>query len=118
MANDRPRARDLGISIGRPKAEPDNAITDVPGVRVGHVTLAEGKGPLKIGEGLIRTGVTAILPPGENWYDNPVEAGYFVFNGSGTVAGLSLIDEYGRIETPTLLTNSLSVGTVYEGIVR
>tara|TARA_Y100000588_G_scaffold242661_1_gene256780 strand:+ start:982 stop:1206 length:225 start_codon:yes stop_codon:yes gene_type:complete len=73
---------------------------------------------LKIGEGLIRTGVTAILPPGENWYDNPVETGYFVFNGSGRVAGLSLIDEYGRIETPILLTNSLSIGTVYEGIVR
>ncbi len=87
MANDRPRARDLGIAIWRPKTGPGNAITDLPGVRVGHVTLVEGKGLLKIGEGPIRTGVTAILPPGENWYDNPVEAGHLVFNGSGTVAG-------------------------------
>ncbi len=114
----RPRARELGINIGRATPGTHNAITDVPGVRVGHVTLIEGEGPLRIGEGPVRTGVTAILPPGDNWYDHPVEAGHFIFNGSGTVAGLSLIDEFGRIETPVLLTNSLSVGTVYEGIVR
>lgn len=118
MGTPRSRARDLGIVIGTGKPGPHNAITDVPGVRVGHVTLIQGEGPLRIGVGPVRTGVTAIVPPGANWYDEPVEAAHFVFNGAGTTAGLSLIDEFGRIETPVLLTNSLSVGTVYEGIVR
>ncbi|PON12406.1 hypothetical protein C2W62_39750, partial [Candidatus Entotheonella serta] len=95
-----------------------NAITDVPGVKVGHVTLIQGEGPLRIGTGPVRTGVTAIVPPGTNWYDQPLEAGQFVFNGAGTTAGLSLIEEFGRLETPILLTNTLSVGTVYEGVVR
>jgi D-aminopeptidase len=62
--------------------------------------------------------VTAIVPPGDQWYFEPVEAGQFTFNGAGTTAGLSLIDEFGRIETPVLLTNTLSVGSVYEGVVR
>ncbi|MDA0747186.1 MAG: P1 family peptidase [bacterium] len=113
----RPRVREAGITIGTGTPGRHNAITDVPGVRVGHVTLLRGEGELEIGKGPVRTGVTAILPPGNNWYDEPVEAGHFIFNGSGTVAGLSLIDEYGRIETPVLLTNSLSVGTAFEGIV-
>ena len=112
------RARDLGIVIGQGEPGLHNAITDIPGVRVGHVTLIRGEGPLRIGEGPVRTGITAILPPGHAWFDEPVEAGCFVFNGAGTTAGLSLIEEYGRIETPVLLTNTLSVGTVYEGIVR
>jgi D-aminopeptidase len=114
----RPRARDLGIRIGPFGTGPHNAITDVDGVRVGHVTLIEGEGRLRIGHGPVRTGVTAILPPGEDWYAGPVEAGNFVFNGAGTTTGLSLIDEFGRIETPVLLTNTLSVGAAYEGIVR
>src|SRR5919199_2591125 len=114
----RPRARDLGVRIGPLPVGPLNAITDVPGVRVGHVTLNHGDGPLSIGRGPVRTGVTAILPPGDDWYAQPVEAGQFVFNGAGTTAGLSLIDEFGRIETPIMLTNSLSVGSVYEGVVR
>jgi D-aminopeptidase len=87
-------------------------------VRVGHVTLNYGDGPLRIGHGPVRTGVTAILPPGDDWYFHPVEAGNLVFNGAGTTAGLSLIDEFGRIETPVMLTNTLSVGAVYEGVVR
>ena len=115
---DRPRARALGIRVGPDEPGAHNAITDVPGVRVGHVTLIRGEGPLRIGTGPVRTGVTAIVPPGEDWYHAPVEAAHFVFNGAGTTAGLSLIDEFGRIETPVCLTNSLSVGTVYEGIVR
>jgi D-aminopeptidase len=118
MTTWRPRARDLGIRIGPFPPGRHNAITDVPGVRVGQVTLHHGDGPLRIGHGPVRTGVTAILPPGDDWYFQPVEAGNFVFNGAGTTAGLSLIDEFGRIETPVLLTNSLSVGTVYEGVVR
>jgi D-aminopeptidase len=114
----RPRARDVGIRIGPLACGPHNAITDVPGVRVGHVTLNSGEGPLRIGQGPVRTGVTAIVPPGDDWYAHPVEAGQFVFNGAGTTAGLSMIDEFGRIETPVMLTNSLSVGSVYEGVVR
>jgi D-aminopeptidase len=118
LSTERPRARDVGIRIGPLSPGPFNAITDVPGVRVGHVTLNYGDGPLRIGHGPVRTGVTAILPPGDDWYFHPVEAGNFVFNGAGTTAGLSLIDEFGRIETPVMLTNSLSVGAVYEGVVR
>jgi D-aminopeptidase len=118
MAEFRPRARDLGIRIGSFQPAEHNAITDVAGVRVGHVTLISGEGPLRIGHGPVRTGVTAIVPPGEDWYAEPVEAGNFVFNGAGTTTGLSLIDEFGRIETPVLLTNTLSVGAVYEGVVR
>jgi D-aminopeptidase len=118
MADSRPRARDLGLRIGPFSTGPHNAITDVPGVRVGHVTLISGDGPLRIGHGPVRTGVTAIVPPGDDWYAEPVEAGNFVFNGAGTTTGLSLIDEFGRIETPILLTNTLSVGAAYEGIVR
>ena len=116
--NERPRVREAGIRIGDLQVGPNNAITDVPGVRVGHVTLIEGDGPLVIGVGPVRTGVTAILPPGDNWWKEPVEGGNFVINGAGTTAGLSFIDEYHRIETPILLTNTLSVGTAFEGIVR
>lgn len=118
MLDERPRARDVGIRIGPLPCGVHNAITDVPGVRVGHVTLNYGDGPLRIGHGPVRTGVTAILPPGDDWYFQPVEAGQFVFNGAGTTIGLSQIDEWGRIETPVMLTNTLSVGTVYEGVVR
>ncbi|MFH1844575.1 MAG: P1 family peptidase [bacterium] len=118
MSQERPRASNIGIHIGELRAGPHNAITDVPGVRVGHVTLIEGEGPLRIGHGPVRTGVTAILPPGQDWWNQPVEAGNFVINGAGTTAGLSFIDEYHRLETPILLTNTLSVGTAYEGIVR
>ncbi|MBT4097821.1 MAG: P1 family peptidase [Gemmatimonadetes bacterium] len=118
MNDDRQAARDVGILIGDLPVGPNNAITDVPGVRVGHSTLIEGDGPLVIGKGPVRTGVTAILPPGDNWWKDPVEGGNFVINGAGTTAGLSFIDEYHRIETPILLTNTLSVGTAFEGIVR
>jgi D-aminopeptidase len=107
----------VGIRIGTQEPGSNNAITDVEGVRVGHVTLVEGEGPLRIGEGPVRTGVTSILPPGHDWYREPVEAGHFVFNGAGTTTGLSLIEEFGKIETPVLLTNTLSVGAAYEGIV-
>lgn len=108
ISKGRPRAREFGIHIGADEPGPHNAITDVPGVRIGHVTLVQGEGPLRIGEGPVRTGVTAILPPGEDWYHQPVEAGCFTFNGAGTTAGLTLIEEFGRLETPVLLTNTLS----------
>jgi len=65
--NERPRARDVGIHIGDLPVGKNNAITDVPGVRVGHTTLIDGDGELEIGQGPVRTGVTAILPPGNDW---------------------------------------------------
>ncbi len=114
----RPRARDIGLCIGDLKPGPFNAITDIEGVRVGHATLIEGEGPLKIGAGPVRTGVTAILPHPGNLIDEPVEAAHFVFNGAGTTSGLSLIEEYGQIETPILLTNTFSVGAVYDAVTR
>ena len=116
--SDRLRARDLGIRIGEFPPGVLNAITDVPGVLVGQTTLIEGDGPLEIGVGPVRTGVTAVLPHSDNLIEMPVEAAYFVFNGAGTTCGLSLIDEFGRIETPILLTNTFSVGAVYDAVTR
>jgi len=122
MTNDtisnRPRAREIGIQIGEFTPGDFNAITDVQGVLVGHTTLIEGHGALEVGKGPIRTGVTAILPHPRNLIDEPVEAAHFVFNGAGTTTGLSLIDEFGRIETPVLLTNTFSVGAVYDAVTR
>jgi len=95
-----------------------NSITDVEGVKVGHATLFRGEGALRVGEGPVRTGVTAILPHGGNTIQEPVEASAFVFNGAGTTTGLSLIEEFGLIDTPICLTNTLSVGSVYDGLAR
>lgn len=118
MATRRPRARDIGVRIGRHDTGEHNAITDVPGVRVGHTTLIEGDGPLRIGHGPIRTGVTAIVPHAANLIRDPVEAAHYVYNGAGTTAGLSLIDEFGQIETPIVLTNTFSVGAAYDAVTR
>jgi L-aminopeptidase/D-esterase-like protein len=111
-----PRAREAGIRVGEHPRGAHNAITAARGLRGGHVTLNHGDGPLRIGLGPVRMGVTAIVPPGDDWYAAPVEAGQFVFNGAVTLAGLSLIDEFGRIEAPLMLTKS--VGSVYEEVVR
>ncbi len=97
----RPRARDLGIAPGILPAGPLNAITDVAGVRVGHVTLWEGDD--------IRTGITAILPHGGNLFQEKVPAGLAVGNGFGKLAGATQIAELGEIETPVVLTNTLAV---------
>jgi len=113
-----PRARELGIQIGEFAPGDFNAITDVNGVLVGHTTLIQGCGALDVGKGPIRTGVTAILPHTRNLITEPVEAAHFVFNGAGTSSGLSLIDEFGQIETPVLLTNTFSVGAVYDAVAR
>ena len=108
-----PRARDLGIPFdGEPG--PFNAITDVPGVAVGHVTLIEGEGELKIGKGPVRTGVTAILPIGRNW--RPIFAASHAFNGNGELTGTAWIEESGFLEEPILLTNTRSVGAVHEAV--
>lgn len=118
MGSLRKRIRDNGIIIGEYEPGENNAITDVGSVMVGHSTIVEGEGALKVGYGPVRTGVTAIMPHCDDLIKKPVEASYFVFNGAGTTTGLSLIDEFGLIETPIMLTNTLSVGTVYEGVVK
>ncbi len=111
-------SRKFGITIGRLSRGPHNAITDVAGVRVGHSTLLEGEGKLRVGKGPVRTGVTAILPNGGNIFNQRVHAGAFVLKGAGEVSGLTQVLEWGLLETPILLTNTLSVGTVSEAVVR
>jgi len=113
----RQRLRELGFSIGHIPTGRYNAITDVPGVRVGHTTLIEGDGPLVVGEGPVRTGVTAVLPHGDIFH-NRVIAGSFVLNGAGEVSGLTQVAEWGLLETPILLTNTLAVGKVSDAAVK
>ena len=105
----RPRARDLGLSPGVMTPGPLNAITDVAGVKVGHHTLIKGKS--------VRTGVTAILPHGGNLFQEKVPAAVYVGNGFGKAAGFLQVQELGLIETPIVLTNTLSVGTAVEAVV-
>jgi D-aminopeptidase len=107
----RPRARQLGIKIGRYPPGRYNAITDVPGIRVGHATLVSGTGKLRAGKGPVRTGVTAILPNRGDVFHERVVGSTFILNGAGEVSGLTQVNEWGLIETPIFLTNTLSVGT-------
>ena len=104
-ADDKPRARDLGIAPGILAPGELNAITDVPDVRVGQVTVRDGK--------RINTGVTVIIPASGNLRQEPVPAAVYVANGYGKLAGLSQVQELGEIETPVALTNTLNVA---EGI--
>jgi D-aminopeptidase len=101
VAEKRPRARELGLAPGTYEPGPLNAITDVAGVRVGHATLVEGDG--------VRTGVTAILPHAGNLFQEKVAGAIHVFNGFGKLLGVTQVQELGEIETPILLTNTLSV---------
>jgi L-aminopeptidase/D-esterase-like protein len=112
----RVRARDLGIPFSGVPG-PLNAITDVAGVEVGHVTLNFGAGRLEVGKGPVRTGVTAILPRGRT---DPrlVFGGSFVLSGTGELTGLAYLEERGFIEGPVMITNSHSVGTVCEATVQ
>jgi D-aminopeptidase len=110
------RARDLGIRIGSLEPGEWNAITDVPGVLVGHTTLVSGSGKLVIGEGPVRTGVTVILPHARPW-TAPVYAGCFRLNGAGELTGLEWIREAGVLGTPIGLTNTSSVGVVRDAFV-
>ncbi|MFC1500410.1 P1 family peptidase [Candidatus Zixiibacteriota bacterium] len=105
----RPRTRDIGIEIGRYPTGPENTITDVPGVLVGHVTLIEGTD--------IRTGVTAIVPHGGNLFFEKVPAALFVGNGFGKLAGATQIEELGTIETPILLCGTLNVPRVADALL-
>jgi D-aminopeptidase len=106
---DRPRTRDLGIRPGVLEPGPLNAITDVAGVRVGHVTLSSGD--------RVRTGVTAIVPHGGNLFQEKVAGAIFVGNAFGKLAGSTQVRELGTIETPIVLTNTLAVGTAIEAVV-
>jgi L-aminopeptidase/D-esterase-like protein len=114
----RPRLRDLGIEIGTMPVGEHNAITDVPGVRVGHATVIHGEGPLVVGQGPARTGVTAIHPHEGSAFTAMVPAAIAVLNGAGEITGRSQADEYGLIETPILITNTLSVGAVHRGVTE
>lgn len=108
-AADRPRARDLGVAPGVMAPGPLDAITDVAGVKVGHVTLIEGAS--------VRTGVTAIVPHGGNLFRDKVRGAVFVGNAFGKLAGALQVRELGTIETPIVLTNTLAVGPAIEGVV-
>lgn len=114
VAETPPRARDLGIPFsGNPG--PFNAITDVAGVTVGQVTLISGDGPLQVGKGPVRTGVTAVLPRGKNY--DPVFAGWYSLNGNGEMTGTTWVEEGGFLEGPVLITNTHSVGVVRDAVI-
>lgn len=110
FAQEKKRARDYGIEIGVMPTGILNAITDVPGVTVGHETIIEGDN--------IRTGVTAILPHQGNIFQNKVPAAIYIGNGFGKLAGISQVRELGNIETPIILTNTLSVPMGIQGSVK
>lgn len=105
----RPRARELGLRIGRLQPGPLDALTDVKGVRVGHTTLIRGTD--------VRTGVTAILPHGGDLWHEKVPAAAFVLNGNGEVTGLHWVNEQGALEVPILLTSTQSVPRVADGVL-
>lgn len=113
----RSRPRDHGLSIGTYRAGTHNAITDVKGVKVGHSTVKHGEGKLVAGSGPARTGVTAIIPHDGDIWNERVSAGMFVLNGNGVVTGLDWVKELGLIDGPILLTNTLSVGSVFDAAV-
>ena len=110
------RYRDLGLSVGLLSPGPMNAITDVTGVRVGVTTLIEGEGPLEVGTGPIRTGVTAIVPH-EGIGEAPLFAGCHTLNGNGELTGLEWVRESGLLTTPIAITNTHSVGVVRDALV-
>jgi D-aminopeptidase len=110
FAQPKPRARDLGITVGVLAPGPLDAITDVADVRVGHTTIVDGDS--------VRTGVTAIVPHGGNVFQDKVAGAVFVGNAFGKLAGSTQVNELGTIETPIVLTNTLSVGVAVDAVVR
>ena len=110
LAQNSARPREMGIQIGVLPVGALNAITDVPGVKVGHQTLFEGSA--------VRTGVTAILAHGGNLFQSKVPAAVFVGNGFGKLAGTTQIDELGTLESPIILTNTLSVAEGIQGVIE
>ena len=114
-AQTKSRARDLGVPFdGTPG--PFNAITDVKGVEVGHTTLISGSGKLKVGEGPVRTGVTAVLPRGKN-FQHAVFGGWFTLNGNGEMTGTTWLEDSGFLDGPVMLTNTHSVGVVRDAVI-
>jgi D-aminopeptidase len=111
--SNRVRARDLGITIGIMPPGPLNAITDVAGVLVGHSTIVRGQGALKTGEGPVRTGVTAVLPRKDIWF-NAIFGATHTLNGDGEMTGTHWIRDLETIAHPILITNTVSVGSVHE----
>jgi D-aminopeptidase len=115
MTTQAQRARDLGVPFdGTPGLF--DAITDVSGVEVGHTTLISGDGPLRVGEGPVRTGVTVLFPRGKSNAD-PVYAGWFSQNGNGEMTGTTWVEESGFLEGPIAITNTHSVGIVRDAII-
>jgi L-aminopeptidase/D-esterase-like protein len=115
LAQAKPRARDLGVPFdGTPGLY--NAITDVKGVEVGHTTLISGSGKLKVGEGPVRTGVTAVLPRGKDSLD-PVFGGWFTLNGNGEMTGTTWLEDSGFLDGPVMITNTHSVGVVRDAVI-
>ena len=116
-AHRKPRARELGVPFeGTPG--PLNAITDVAGVAVGHTTLISGEGKLEIGKGPVRTGVTAVLPRGNDSMMNPVFAGWWSLNGNGEMTGTTWVEESGFLNDPVMITNTHSVGVVRDAVIE
>ena len=111
------RARDVGITIGHLPPGPNDAITDVGGVRVGHSTIVRGEGSLVVGEGPVRTGVTVVCPREGLIRDDPVFAGCHRLNGNGEMTGLEWIREAGALTTPVAITNTHSVGVVRDALI-
>jgi L-aminopeptidase/D-esterase-like protein len=115
LAQSKPRARDLGVPFdGTPG--PYNAITDVKGVEVGHTTLISGSGKLRVGEGPVRTGVTAVLPRGKDSLD-PVFGAWFTLNGNGEMTGTTWLEDSGFLDGPVMITNTHSVGVVRDAVI-
>ena len=113
----KPRARDLGIPfVGTPGAF--NAITDVQGVEVGYSTIISGKGENTVGNGPVRTGVTAIFPRGKAKKFSPVYANWYSLNGNGEMTGTTWVTESGFLETPIMITNTNSVGVVRDAVLK
>ncbi|MFY9610163.1 MAG: P1 family peptidase, partial [Blastocatellia bacterium] len=107
--NERPRVRDIGLSVGILTPGPLNAITDVEGVKVGHTTIVRGDD--------VRTGVTAVLPHAGNLFLEKVPGAVFIGNAFGKLAGSTQVNELGEIETPILLTSTLSVPRVADAVI-
>ena len=118
MTEKRPRLREAGIQLGTMPPGKHNAISDVPDVRVGQVTLIEGDGEHCPGKGPIRTGISVILPHGGNLFREKVPASVFVQNGFGKCIGQEQIDELGVIESPIAMTGTMNVGIVADGLIQ
>ncbi|MFQ6094390.1 MAG: P1 family peptidase, partial [bacterium] len=113
MSEERKRCREYGISIGRLRPGPKNSITDVKGVRVGHVTLKS-----ETPQATASTGVTAIWPAGGDLVREPLPAGSYVLNGFGEITGRTAVDEWGVLSTPIVLTATMSVGIAYHAVQK